>query len=114
MRVFLAELLRNYAERAFRLWYRHARFQPADDKQIVVTTFGQPRAARLDLPAHRERNENLSRVSDLSAVKAFRRHADDGESVAIDAQRLTDDVVRGSESFLPAGIANNGERICIE
>ena len=66
---------------------------------------------RADLRLHRDGHEDVGRDAQLEAVEAARRDADHGERVAVDLDRLAEDVVAAGEAPAPVVVAEDRERV---
>ena len=64
----------------------------------------------LQLLLRRERDENLRRIRECGALKAFLRHSNDGHRPPIDQQRASDDAGVGTEACGPVAERQHGHR----
>src|SRR4030095_6242324 len=95
----------------FRLFGRDTRLEPSDDKKIVAVARIEPGAARLDLFRHHQWHPEFRSVCDLSPDKTRWRNADDGEGMSVKQNFLSDDGGISGEALLPAGMAQDRDRV---
>ena len=71
----------------------------------------QPGAARLDLFRHHHRHPKLRRICHIGPDKTARRDSYDSERMSIEENLLPDDGGITGESFLPAGMTQDDDRM---
>ena len=110
-RKFFFQVCREAFERGGRRRGRDSRLEPADDQKIVHPAIGQgvvTRAAKLipDFVMNSERQPDFRRFDAHCASETFRHDADDGERVAVEHERTTEER-RIARVFLPIGVAHD-------
>ena len=87
-----------------------ARLQPAEHVHPAAPPVLHVVPVRRHLRLHQHRHAHARDVADVHAVEAGLRHADDGERVVVDGDRLPDDPRIGAESRAPVVVAQHGDR----
>ena len=98
-----------HVERRPRLIDRHTRLEAREEIDPIAAPVVEAglREARLQKPAHRDRNEHVRRCREGRPVEAARRDADDRHHLAVDGQRLVQHVRIAREPLFPPRVAQH-------
>ena len=109
--LLLVDLAIDDIHRRVCLRARDAGLQPCEDVEPPAAPVVEIVPRRGHLRLHHHRRQDVGGLADLQAREALRGHADNGEGMAVDVDRLVQDRGITAEAAHPVAVAEHGDRM---